>query len=222
MITVHHLNNSRSQRILWLLEELGTGYDIKFYQRDAATNLAPPELKAVHPLGKSPVIEDGDLKIAESGAIVDYLIRTYGEHLAPAADDPRREDYVEWLHFAEGSAMLPFMLKLYTSRLGHAAAPLAPRIDEQVASHLDFFDASLGDREWLIGDGLTGADVMMSFVAEIAAAQGLAGPYPRIVDYVRRIQARPAWQAALARGGPYLFTLPAPSATVAPAAATAG
>ncbi len=222
MITVHHLNNSRSQRILWLLEELGTGYDIKFYQRDAVTNLAPPELKAVHPLGKSPVIEDGELKIAESGAIVDYLIRTYGPHLALPADDPRREEYVEWLHFAEGSAMLPFMLKLYTSRLGHAAAPLAPRIDEQITSHLAFVDAGLGDKEWLLDNRLTGADVMMSFVAEIAVAQGVAAPFPRLVDYVRRIQARPAWQAALARGGPYLFTLPAPSPTAAPAAATAG
>ncbi len=221
MITVHHLNNSRSQRILWLLEELGIGYDIKFYQRDAVTNLAPPELQAVHPLGKSPVIEDGERKIAESGAIVDYLIRHYGPELPPAADGPLYEDYVEWLHFAEGSAMLPFLLRLYTSRLGHAAAPLAPRIDEQIASHLAFFDAGLGDHDWLLDDRLTGADVMMSFVAEIAAAQGLAASYPRLLAYVRRIQARPAWQAALARGGPYLFTLPAP-ATAAPAAATAG
>jgi len=220
MITVHHLNNSRSQRILWLLEELGVGYDIKFYTRDTTTNLAPPELKAVHPLGKSPVIEDGGRRIVESGAIVEYLIRTYGPHLMPAADGPLYDDYLEWLHFAEGSAMLPFMLKLYTSRLGHAAAPLAPRIDEQIASHLDFFDAALVDREWLVGDRLSGADVMMSFVAEIAAAQGLAGPYPRIVDYARRIQSRPQWQAALARGGPYLFTLPAPP-TAEPAAATA-
>ncbi len=141
MIIVHHLNNSRSQRILWLCEELGAGYDIRFYQRDPVTNLAPPELKAVHPLGKSPVIEDGGLKLAESGAIVDYLIRTHGGgSLAPAPGTAQHEAYLEWLHFAEGSAMLPFLLKLYTGRLGAAAAPLQPRIDDQIASHLAYFD----------------------------------------------------------------------------------
>lgn len=209
MITVHHLNNSRSQRILWLCEELGAGYDIKFYQRDAVTNLAPPELKAVHPLGKSPVIEDGDLKVAESGAIVDYLIRTHGGGtLAPISGTAAHETYLEWLHFAEGSAMLPFMLKLYTGRLGDAGAPLQPRIDEQIASHLDFVDAALGDDDWLVGNTLSGADVMMSFVVEIAAMQGKAADRPRLLAYARRIQARPAWRAALARGGPYAFTLP--------------
>ena len=209
MIIVHHLNDSRSQRILWLLEELGTGYDIRFYQRDAVTRLAPPELKAVHPLGKSPVIEDGDLKIAESGAIVDYLIRTYGlDTFAPAPGTAQHEAYLEWLHFAEGSAMLPFMLRLYTGRLGAAAAPLAPRIDEQIAGHLAYFDDCLGEHDWLVGDSLSGADVMMSFVAEIAAMEGLAADHPRLLAYVRRIQARPAWRAALARGGPYRFTLP--------------
>ncbi|UAJ09282.1 glutathione S-transferase family protein [Glacieibacterium megasporae] len=210
MITVHHLNNSRSQRILWLLEELGTGYDIKFYMRDTTTNLAPPELKAVHPLGKSPVIEDGDLKVAESGAVTDYLIRTYGNGaLAPAPGTPLHEAYLEWLHFAEGSAMLPFMLALYTGRLGNAAAPLKPRIDEQVASHLAFFDAELGDNDWLVGNALSGADIMMSFVAEIAATRGPIADFPRILDYAKRIQARPAWRAALERGGPYALTLPA-------------
>lgn len=222
MITVHHLNDSRSQRILWLCEELGAGYDIKFYQRDAVTSLAPPALKAVHPLGKSPVIEDDGLVIAESGAIVDYLIRRHGHGaLAPAPGTALHEIYLEWLHFAEGSAMLPFMLRIYTGRLGPAAAPLAPRIDEQVASHLDYFDAALGDGDWLVGNALSGADVMMSFVAEIAATRGPAERYPRIVAYARRIQARPAWQAAVARGGPYALTL-APSATAAPIAATAG
>ncbi len=209
MITVHHLNDSRSQRILWLCEELGAEYDIKFYQRDAVASLAPPSLKAVHPLGKSPVIEDDDLKIAESGAIVDYLIRTHGRGaLAPAPGTVLHEAYLEWLHFAEGSAMLPFMLKLYTGRLGSAAAPLMPRIDEQIASHLDYFDASLGDDDWLVGNALSGADVMMSFVAEIAATRGPADRYPRLMAYARRIQARPAWCAAVARGGPYALTLP--------------
>ncbi len=222
MITVHHLNNSRSQRILWLLEELGVGYDVKFYQRDAQTSLAPDALKAVHPLGKSPVIEDDDIKIAESGAIVDYLIRRHGNGaLRPAPDTRLFEDYLEWLHFAEGSAMLPLMLGLYVGRLGGAGAPLKPRIDEQTASILDFFDAGLGDADWLVGNTLSGADIMMSFVGEVAATRGPAERYPRLVSYVRRIQARPAWAAAVARGGPYALMLPA-SATVAPAAATAG
>lgn len=210
MITVHHLNDSRSQRILWLCEELGVGYDIKFYQRDLTTNLAPPELKAVHPLGKSPVIEDGDTMIAESGAIVDYLVRCYGGGaLAPVPGTPSHEVYLEWLHFAEGSAMLPFMLKLYTGRLGAAGAPLQPRIDEQIASQLDYVDACLGDKDWLVEDALSGADIMISFVAELTANRGPAAAYPRLVDYARRIQARPAWRAALARGGPYALTLPA-------------
>lgn len=210
MITVHHLNNSRSQRILWLCEELGTGYDIKFYSRDGLTNLAPPELKAVHPLGKSPVIEDGDLKLAESGAIVDYLIRVHGNGaLAPAPGTALHEAYLEWLHFAEGSAMLPFLLKLYTSRLGEAAAPLNPRIDEQIGSYLKFTSDELGDNDWLVGNTLSGADIMMSFVVEIAAMQGAGKLFPNLEAYARRIQARPAWQAALGRGGPYSFTLPA-------------
>ncbi|QMW23621.1 glutathione S-transferase family protein [Sandaracinobacteroides saxicola] len=203
MIIVHHLNNSRSQRILWLCEELGLDYDIRHYTRDATTNLAPPELKAVHPLGKSPVIEDDGVRVAESGAIVDYLIRRHGagKLAAPAS---KHEAYLEWLHFAEGSAMLPFMLALYTGRLGEAAAPLQPRIQEQIASHLAFFDAELGDREWLLGT-LTGADIMMSFIAEFAAKQGIGGP--RLAAYARRCQARPAWQAAAAKGAPYLWRL---------------
>ena len=210
MITVHHLNNSRSQRILWLCEELEVGYDIKFYERDATTNLAPPSLKAVHPLGKSPVIEDGDFRIAESGAIVDYLIRIHGHGmLAPAAGTRLHETYLEWLHFAEGSAMLPFMLKLYTGRLGEGGVALQPRIDEQIASHLAYFDAELGDNDWLVGNALSGADIMMSFIAEFTATRGPAEHFPRLVAYAKRIQARPAWQAALARGGPYAFTLPA-------------
>ena len=208
MITVHHLNNSRSQRILWLCEELGTGYDIKFHQRDQHTNLAPPELTAVHPLGKSPVIEDGDVRLAESGAIVDYLIRHHGHGaLRPAPDTRLHEDCLEWLHFAEGSAMLPFMLGLYAGRLGEAAAPLMPRITGETANILDFFDARLGDADWLVGHALSGADVMMSFIAELTATRGPKERYPRIVAYARRIQARPAWQAALKRGGPYAMTL---------------
>ncbi len=214
MITLHHLNNSRSQRILWLLEELGVPFEVKHYARDAATNLAPPELKAVHVLGKSPVIEDGDLKIIESGAIVDYLIRKHGGgRFMPAPGSRENEVYLEWLHFAEGSAMLPFMLALYTGRLGDAAAPLQPRIQEQIGSHVAFFSSQLGSNDWLVGNALTGADVMMSFVAEIAVAQGLDKHFPNLRGYVERLQARPAWQAALAKGGvPYNFTLKKPEA----------
>ena len=208
MITVHHLNNSRSQRILWLLEELELPYVIKAYSRDAVTNLAPPELKAVHPLGKSPVIEDDGRLVTESGAITDYIIRHHGQgRLAPAPGTDLHETYLEWLHFAEGSAMLPFLLALYTSRLGDAGAPLQPRIQEQIGSHVGYFSAQLGDHDWLVGNSLTGADVMMSFIAEIASAQGLGAHFPNILAYAKRIQARPAWQAAAAKTEPYQFKL---------------
>ena len=209
MIIVHHLNNSRSQRILWLLEEMGTPYEIRHYNRDAKTNLAPPELKDVHPLGKSPVIEDADFRLAESGAIVDYLIRRHGAgQLQPDPATRAHEVYLEWLHFAEGSAILPFLLGLYTSRLGDAAAPLQPRIREQAASMIGFFSAELGANDWLVGNSLSGADIMMSFIAEMAVAQGMGTAFPNMQSYVERLQARPAWQAALTRGGvPYNFTL---------------
>ncbi len=202
MIVVHHLNDSRSQRVLWLLEELGLPYDIEFYQRDATTRLAPPELKAVHPLGKSPVITDNGQTVAESGAIVDYLIRHYGNgRLQPSTGWPEYEIYQQWLHYAEGSAMLPLMLKLYVSRLGEAGAPLAPRIDSEIANHMGYIDQSLQGRQWLVGDDLTGADIQMSFVGE--AARGLRAAYPNIDAWVKRFQSRPAYRKALERGGPY-------------------
>ena len=202
MIVVHHLNDSRSQRVLWLLEELGLPYEIRHYARDASTRLAPPELLAVHPLGKSPVIEDGDLKVIESGAIVDYLIRRHGGgRLQPASGTPEFEVYNQWLHYAEGSAMLPLMLKLYTGRLGDAAAPLAPRINSELANHLGYVNAALQGRDWLLGDALSGADIQMSFVGE--AARTLRTSYPAMDAWVRRCQARPAYQRALQRGGPY-------------------
>ncbi len=202
MIIVHHLNESRSQRILWLLEELGQRYEIRPYQRDATTRLAPPELQAVHPLGKSPVLEDGDLKLIESGAIVDYLIRRYGNgQLRPAQDGAEFERYQQWLHYAEGSAMLPLLLKLYVSRLGEAGAPLQPRIQSELANHLGFVDRSLQGRDWLLGDTFSGADVQMSFVGE--AARGLRTSYPALDAWVRRFQQRPAYRRALERGGPY-------------------
>jgi glutathione S-transferase len=204
MITVHHLNESRSQRILWLLEELGTPYDIKFYQRDATTRLAPPELKAVHPLGKSPVISDEHGTIIESGAIIDHIIRKHGGGaLQPATDSADYEYYVQWLHYAEGSAMLPLMLKLYCGMLGDGAAPLAPRIDSEIANHLGNLDASLAGTDWLVGNALSGADIQMSFVGEIAGRYGLHAKHPHIGAWVKRCHARDAYQRALARGGPY-------------------
>ena len=202
MIVVHHLNDSRSQRVLWLLEELGLPYEIRHYARDATTRLAPPELMAIHPLGKSPVVQDDGRTLIESGAIVDYLIRRHGNgQLQPAAGRDDFEAYNQWLHYAEGSAMLPLMLKLYTSRLGDAAAPLGPRIDSELANHLGYVDRALQGREFLVGDSLTGADIQMSFVGE--AARGLRASYPAMDAWVRRLQARPAYQRALARGGPY-------------------
>src|SRR4051812_42279999 len=164
MIVVHHLNDSRSQRILWLLEELGVPYEIKRYQRDATTRLAPPELKAVHPLGKSPVITDGDRVVHESGAIIDYIVRRHGGgRLAPALGSDAYETYLQWLHYAEGSAMLPLLLNMYVARLGEAGAPLHPRIQSEIANHLGFTDASLAGRDWLLGSELSAADIQMSF-----------------------------------------------------------
>ncbi len=205
-LKVHHLNNSRSQRILWLLEELGVPYEIVQHQRDAVTNLAPPELLDIHPLGKSPVIEDKGQVVFESGAIVEYLCERHGgTHLVPARGTDDHIRYLEWLHFAEGSAMLPFLLRLYTSRLGDAAAPLKPRIDEQLESHFKYMEDSLLPSGFFVGDGLTGADIMLSFPAEAAVKMGLAFDKPKLTAYVANIHARPAYQAALAKGGPYAY-----------------
>ena len=202
MIVVHHLNESRSQRVLWLLEELDLPCEIRHYTRDAKTRLAPPELQAVHPLGKSPVVDDDGLTLVESGAIVDSLIRRHGGgRLQPAANTADFEAYQQWLHYAEGSAMLPLMLKLYVSRLGEAGAPLKPRIDSELANHLGYVDRTLQGREWLVGNAFSGADVQMSFVGE--AARGLRASYPAVDAWVRRFQQRPAYRRALERGGPY-------------------
>lgn len=206
MITVHHLNNSRSQRILWLLEELGVPYEIKRYQRDPDTNLAPAELKAVHPLGKSPVIEDGPHVLIESGAIVDYLIRRHGEgRLQPDPATATYDEYVQWLHFAEGSAMLPLMLDLYVGRLGDAGAPLKPRIDSELENYLGYLNTALGLTPYLVGEALTGADIQMSFIGELAKARGKIDAYPHLAAWVERLQARPAYKKAIEQGGEYAY-----------------
>ncbi|WP_417462476.1 glutathione S-transferase family protein [Kordiimonas sp.] len=204
MIKVHHLNNSRSQRILWLLEELALDYEIIFYERDKETRLAPESLKKVHPLGKSPVLEDGDVKIAESGAIVEYVVRTYGDgKLAPSSEIPLYNIYVELLHYAEGSAMLPLMLGLYVGRLGEAGAPLGPRIKSETVNHLGYLAQVLGENEFFVGDTFTGADVQLSFVFEAAAAGGALAYFPNLQAYLDRMQARPAYKKAIERGGEY-------------------
>ena len=219
MIVVHHLNNSRSQRVLWLLEELGVEYEIKRYQRDATTMLAPPELRAVHPLGKSPVITDGDLTIAESGAIIEYLIERYGNgRLVPAAGTPEKLRYTYWLHFAEGSAMLPLVMKLIFGRLetapmpffikpvakGIAAKVKAGFIDPNIKAQLDYMEAELGKTTWFAGNDFTAADIQMSFPVEAAQARGgLDRTRPKLMAFLSRIHGMPAYKRAIEKGGPF-------------------
>ena len=221
MITVHHLNNSRSQRVLWLLEELRVPYEIKHYQRDPQTLLAPEALRQVHPLGKSPVITDGEVTVAESGAIIEYLIERYGNGaMAPAAGTPECLRYTYWLHFAEGSAMSPLLLKLVfdklaTSPMPFFVKPIAKAISSKVLSsfvtpnierQLDFMEAELGRSEWFAGKAFSAADIQMSFPVEAAAQRaGLNLSRPKLMAYLERIHARPAFKAALERGGPYSF-----------------
>ena len=215
MITVHHLNNSRSQRVLWLLEELGVPYEIKHYQRNARTMLAPPELRAVHPLGKSPVITDGDTVIAESGAIMEYLTERFGQ-LAPPAGSAERRRYTYWLHYAEGTLMTLMIVALLLSRIERApwlVRPIAKGISAQVKrayltpnlrANLDFMEAELGKSEWFAGAELSAADIQMSFPVQAAAARGgLDARYPKLKAYLQRIEARPAYQRALQKGGPF-------------------
>jgi glutathione S-transferase len=219
VIVVHHLENSRSQRVLWLLEELGVPYEVKRYARDPATMLAPATLRAVHPLGKSPVITDGTLTLAESGAIVDYLAGRYGDgRLVPAPGTPDALRYRYWMHYAEGSAMPPLLLKLVFDRVETAPMPFFIRpvaraivgraktsfIEPQIALHLDFMEQELGRTPWFAGNEFTAADVQMSFPLEAAAARaGLDARRPKLTAFLERIHARPAYRRALERGGPY-------------------
>jgi glutathione S-transferase len=230
MIVVHHLNNSRSQRVLWLLEELGLEYEVRRYQRDPKTMLAPPELLAVHPLGKSPVITDGELTIAESGAIVEYLVGRYGATpgatqalaqatpLAPAPGSPERLRYTYWLHYAEGSAMPPLLMKLIFDRIETTPMPFFIKpiakaiagkakssfILPQLKRHLDFMEGELANADWFAGPHFSAADIQISFPLEAAHARGgLDGSRPRLMDFLSRIHARPAYQRAIARGGEY-------------------
>lgn len=205
MLIVHHLNNSRSQRILWLLEELGLEYELKTYQRDAETNLAPPELLQVHPLGKSPIIEDHGRLIVESGAIVEYLCTRYGPQMIPATDSDAWISHQELMHFAEGSAMVPILLALYVGRLGAAGAPLGPRIEQQLDTHFNYMEAVLRPSGHFVLDDLSAVDIMMSFPAEVAVRQGRGEAHPKLADFVARIHARPGFVRALERGGAYAF-----------------
>jgi len=219
VIVVHHLNNSRSQRILWLLEELGRDYDIKRYQRDPATMLAPPALREVHPLGKSPVITDGDLTLAESGAIIEYLVERYGEgRLAPRPGTPERLRYTHWMHYAEGSAMPPLLLQLVFGRLDKGKMPFFVRpvaraiknrvkasfIEPRINQNLDYMEGELARHPWFAGAEFTAADIQMSFPVEAAAARGgLNQSRPKLMAFLERIHARPAYRRAIERGGDY-------------------
>lgn len=219
MIIVHHLNNSRSQRVLWLLEELGLDYDIVSYQRDPQTMLAPPGLRKVHPLGKAPVITDGDLVLAETGAIIEYLVEAHGGgRLIPPLGTPERIRYTYWLHYAEGSMMPPLLLKLVFSRVPQGPMPFFVRpivravcgkvvasfVQPQIDRHLDFLESELSGHEWFAGNDFSAADIMMSFPLEAAAARGgLDKSRPALRAFLERIHARPAYKKALERGGEY-------------------
>ena len=206
MLILHHLNNSRSQRIIWLLEELGVEYEIKPYQRDPDTQRAPAELKAVHQLGKSPVLEDDGLIIAETGAIIVYLLDKFGDgKLRPEKGTQEYVDYVHFLHFAEGSAMLPLLLALYTGFLGEAGAPIQPMIMSEIKAILDYCEYHLISKTWFAGDEMTGADIQMIFPLEAAKARGRLKGYDSCNEYVDRVHALPAYQRALEKGGPYAY-----------------
>jgi len=201
MIKLHHLNRSRSLRILWLLEELGLDYDVIRYERDKKTNLAPPELLALHPLGKSPVIEMDGRLISESAAIVEAISAKHGQHLIPANDHEAYITHMELMHFAEGSVMTPILLNLYTSKLGSAAVRLQPRIQSELSNHFTYMEKTLRPSGHWVIDELSAADIMLSFPATIVLRYGMVEQFPRIVAFVKWMQQRPAFQAAIAKGG---------------------
>ena len=205
-LIVHHLNNSRSQRVLWMLEELGLPYEIKHYQRDPKTMLAPPELKKVHPLGKSPVLEDEGRMIVETGAICEYLVEKADGRLGPPAHREAALRYRFWLHYAEGSMMPPLLVLLVVNRIPLMGKSVAKRIQPMVDVHLDYVESELAKRPWFAGNEMTAADVMMSFPLEAAMSRGGLGPSrPATVAWVDKIHARPAYQAALEKGGSYAY-----------------
>jgi len=207
MIVIHHLNNSRSQRVLWLLEELGLEYRIENYRRDPKTNLAPPELRAIHPLGKSPVMQDGDLILPESGAIIEYLVERYGKgRFKPKVGTPEHVRYLYWLHFAEGTIMLHLVSRLYLTRVGDAAKAMQDRVEVMINNELDLVEAELHKSLHLAGEEFTAADVQMVFPLEFAAHAGLASErHVKLREYLRHVQARPAYRRAIETGGPYAF-----------------
>jgi glutathione S-transferase len=206
MIRVHHLNNSRSQRVLWLLEEMGTPYEVVGYERNKATMLAPKELRRVHPLGKSPVIDDDGRILAETGLIVEYLVDRYGPELAPPLYSDLYWRYRYWLHYAEGSAMPPLLLKLIIDRLGILAYPARGFVASQLKLHLDFLEGELAASPWFVGESFSAADIMLSFPLEAATDRaGLNESRPKLMDFLRRIHARPAYRRALEKGGAYKY-----------------
>ncbi|QLE48515.1 glutathione S-transferase [Nostoc sp. C057] len=207
MIVVHHLNNSRSQRVLWLLEELGIDYEIKFYERDQKTMLAPASLREVHPLGKSPVITDAENTVAESGAIIEYIVERYGNgQLIPPSVTPERLRYTYWLHYAEGSAMPPLVMNLVFNRFGVGDSVNEGFIAPQIKLHFDYIEGELRKNTWFVGEEFTAADIQMSFPLEIVAMEAeLISSRPKIKQFIERIHARPAYKRALERGGRYDF-----------------
>lgn len=206
MITVHHLNNSRSQRVLWLLEELGLDYQIEKYQRDAQSNLAPDALQKLHPLGKSPVLTDDDKTIIESAAIIDYVVRHYSKgRLTPAPGTDAHEEYLQWMHYSEGSAMLPLMLKMYTGRLSDGGEELQPRITSELDNHFSYLNAALDNNDWFVDNTFSAADIQLSFVIQLGPMLHSLDAYPNLADFLDRIHARPAYQKALKKGGEYAF-----------------
>jgi glutathione S-transferase len=201
MIKVHHLNRSRSLRIIWLLEEIGTDYEVIRHERDPETSLAPPELRAIHPLGKSPMIEMDNRLITESGAIVEVVCAAHAPQMLPQAGTDAHVEHLEWMHFAEGSAMTPILLNLYVGRLGEAGAPLQPRIDEQLHSHFAFMEDRIRPSGHFVLDDLSAADILLSFPAQIAMRMGLADRYPKLAAFNTAIAARPAFQRAMEKAG---------------------